>query len=614
MSNTRPTLANCGMTIAILSSLVLPVCGQGNQSGKRVTSEEVSGAIQAVEELANDFDSGVKKYHEHLQVALNTYGHGFDDPTYGKLSGFDGDIQSGDPTQTQQMRLATFASMLVTAGVHYDPDPLHDLEGIQKLLDRYAEVIDKAENVKRLSQTVAWGDREAISPHDFKDLTRRLHLAEARAEKARDLARAAFPVRLDPGITIDIAQAVDGPNLHGEVFGIRIGNELGNVNAQLKLTYIGRTARGDVFLLSFLKANAGKTRVDTSVSTRSILIHSEADDQHRYGYTVTAHDYSSYTVTSARIANVTDKVQDWAWKALLPQQTAMPAFSDLQQGLRKIDDSRENVNHAIDAFRQLSSRAVRQSDDALITEAKSKGNQAPLPEQDLKLFFPDARARLYAARALAVSDRRFVGEKDSVLAAITSARQQVQDTWALFKAFNGVPVYEHPEFQWTRIDSLTRQLMAAASKLESAAARFSDVLPPELDSTTPTVTAASLQFPPNVIVAQKDLGTADDGTRLIFEDIFRTVHPAVKGIGRVERTSQFVKVSPESGIHCVMREMAPEYITGESIRQIYQHAVEDEPRGFSTPDRKSISPMSGMPQSQGGVSTARERIGSPVGE
>jgi hypothetical protein len=60
-----------------------------------------------------------------------------------------------------------------------------------------------------------------------------------------------------------------------------------NVGALARLTYSGRTGAGDLFLLTVLSSRYDKTRVDTLVKPRAILVYSNARDPVRYGYAVT---------------------------------------------------------------------------------------------------------------------------------------------------------------------------------------------------------------------------------------------------------------------------------------------------------------------------------------
>jgi hypothetical protein len=55
-------------------------------------------AIHRVEQLTRDLRQQVAVYQEHLQRAMENYGHGFYDPDYHqKLAGFDREIRTGDP-------------------------------------------------------------------------------------------------------------------------------------------------------------------------------------------------------------------------------------------------------------------------------------------------------------------------------------------------------------------------------------------------------------------------------------------------------------------------------------------------------------------------------------
>ncbi len=383
--------------------------------------------IQAVETLAQDYEECIQRYHKHLEQALTNYAGGFQDPLHGKLEGFGQEIQTGDSEQTRQMKLAAFGSIVVTAGIHYDPDPLRDLEELQKLVDSYQKTIETARDAKSLTATIAWGDPEPISTKDYRDLTRRLRTAEQHAEAARARARKTFPIHLTLGETAVVGQGVDGPNATAEFLGIRLGRPLGNVSSQLRLTYSGKSAQGDVFLETLLQSRAGKTRTDTVVRSRAILMYSDPGDPVRYGYAVTSHKYGGYRVIGARVADVAENVQDWIWKSLSRPDAALPTPSELQQAISLRPSTADaSASEAIDALWELANRSVQQNDKILIAEAKATHQRVPLPEQGLKVYFPQARARLYLGRALASGDPRFLEAQRAVSFALGKARFSVQ--------------------------------------------------------------------------------------------------------------------------------------------------------------------------------------------
>src|SRR5580704_5027471 len=156
----------------------------------------------------SDLHNTLATYPEHLQQAMETYGHGFSDPSYPqKVPSFDQDIRTGNPTQTEKIKREVFASILMTSGVRLDPDPLHDWAEIEKILTSLPVAVD---------------------------------------QKERELAESLRPVKLSPGQTM-AAHSAEGLNLRFTLLGIQFGRELGNVNALIQLTYCGGTQTGHSF-------------------------------------------------------------------------------------------------------------------------------------------------------------------------------------------------------------------------------------------------------------------------------------------------------------------------------------------------------------------------------
>src|SRR4051812_40621159 len=118
---------------------------QNNPPAKEPALADVAESVAAVENLARDLEHGVDTYYEQLKKAMGVYGRGFYDSAYKqKLAGFDRDIQTGDPGQTERIKLAVFAAMMRTSRVRLDPDPFHYWERIEKRLASYPATIDTA--------------------------------------------------------------------------------------------------------------------------------------------------------------------------------------------------------------------------------------------------------------------------------------------------------------------------------------------------------------------------------------------------------------------------------------------------------------------------------------
>jgi hypothetical protein len=495
------------------------------------------------------------------------------------VDGFDGDIQTGDPDQTETAKLAIFGSLIQTAGIRTDPDLLRDWVEVQRLLDRSQSILDASGALFNRSLLYVAGNDANIPANLMKKLTSEWRNAANKAEEARSRARAARPQHLELHQTFSV-RATDSPNLYFTFFGVQFGRDMGNVIALSQLTYVGQTPLGHSFLLTTLNTRRSKTRSDTFVKPRAILVHSSTDDNARYGHAVTSHEYDGYTVLGARIADVVARVQDWVWKTMTPGGTELPPVSELEEVIRNIHESRRSLEQAVDAFKQLASQAASENDKALRDEAKAVHKKARLPEQDLTVLFPGTRQKLYASRALAAGDPRFVKALEDAAAARRRAESEVQEGQRRFGEFNGVLVQTAPGLPWKSVDKLSVEFMQATNKLRKAGLKSANTLP-----AFPTADDPSVSFPagppPQVIVSQV-LKNGPDGNNegaLIVEHILRDVHWSVKGIERREYTSEYITASP-SGLHRVDRVASPRYLQGPGgIQQTFPETSAWEEEG-----------------------------------
>jgi hypothetical protein len=412
----------------------------------------------------------------------------------------------------------------------------------------------------------------------MKKLTAEWRVAARKAEEERNRAWAARPERLAPHQTFSV-RATDSLNLYFTFFGVQFGRDLGNVIALSQLTYVGQTPLGHSFLLTTLNTRRSKTRTDTFVKPRAILVHSNNEDSARYGHAVTSHEYDGYTMLGARIADVVGRVQDWIWKTLPPGGADLPPVSELEQVIQRIHAGRRTMEQAVDAFRQLASQAAADNDRALKAEAKSAHRKVRLPEQDLANLFPGTRERLYASRALAAGDPRFVHAFENAAEARRQVELEVLKGQQRFGEFNGVPVQTAPSLPWKNIDKLSVEFMQATNKLRRAGLKSAEVLPPIPTAGDPTVNFPAGP-PPQVIVSQV-LRASDENDRgvSIVEHILRDVHWSTKGLERREYTSEYITASP-SGLHRVDRVASPRYVQGPGgIQQAFpqdpEHEIED---------------------------------------
>jgi len=547
-----------------------------NRPQHPVTEAEVRQALSDIENFTRDVNIAVKTYQENLKAAMETYGRGlYDQGHHRKISGFGDDLATGDPEQTEKLKLALFACMLQTAHVRLDPDPLRYWAEIERRLAGYPALMENArEQLARANIFVA-SSSDNIPPNVLKKLRSHWRAVANQAERARDHARMMRPVELESGQTFS-AKATEGPNLRFNLFGVQFGRELGNVKLLAQLTYLGKTESGSRFLLSTLAADAGKTRVDTVVRSRAILVHTDPDDALSYGYAVTSHDYGAYRVLGARVADVASNVQNWVWKALPPAGSVEPAISDLERAIADLQDSRRAMDQAADCFRQLSVDAVRQNDDQLKSFARQVRQRVPLPEQDLKDVFPDVRARLHAVRALIAGDPRFISSVDQIANSRRQATLTLEQGRNLFSYFNGLSVDDAPQLPWKSIDRLGSALMQASIVVERAAERAENSVPTLPMGREPAVTA-QIDLPPNVIVTQMSHRAEKDRSVLIVEHILRDVHWVIKGMERRQYTSELIH-APASGLHTVEQMAGPEYVQGPGgIAQVFEHISNDPP-------------------------------------
>jgi hypothetical protein len=342
---------------------------------------------------------------------------------------------------------------------------------------------------------------------------------------------------------------------------------LGNVNALIQLTYSGPTVASHVFLLTVLNAVQQKTRTDTWVSSRTLLIYSNSADSSRYGHVIATQDHGEYRVPGARIADVAPKVQDWIWKLTGPPQAATASLPDLEEAIQNVRDNSRAIDTAVGAFHQLALTAVRDNDEALMA-ASTNHWKALLPEQDLKFFYPEVRARLYAVRALSAGDPRFLAALSAVSAARLQAQTSVNNGRERFGYFNAIATHTAPELPWKNIQKLGTEFMDVADGIRRAGERANKSLPQALEVEESAVTS-QLSF----IVEQVNRGQSPSGkkTFLMDEHILRDVHWAVKGIPRREYSSGLIEISPATGLHRVQSMSPPAYIQGPGgIRQVFQ--------------------------------------------
>ena len=469
--------------------------------------------------------------------------------------------------------------MMNTAGVRLDPDPFRHWVEIEKDLARFDSLIDKARDLLAQADSFDVKRDDNISSNILKKLKSQWLSALEQAEKQRQRAEAIRPARLSPDQIFEV-RAIDGPNLHFSIFGAEFGRVMSNVGAVAQLTYSGKVGAGDMFLLTVVSARYDKTRVDTVVKPRAVLVYSDAHDPVRYGYAVTTHNYRGYVVISAHVRDVVASVRDWVWKTLVSPDAPLPSLQELEQSVHGIQESRRAMDQAFDAFLHMTARAVKQNDDALKAEAKLNHRKARLPEQDLKGSFPEVRAQLYAIRALIAGDPILIEALDTVAASRRQAQMRIDQGRELFGYFNRIPVHAVPDRPWRQIEDLGSDFMGAAEDVRRTGVFTERYLPRILAEGETGITA----LPPELIVAQINRGPqrAGDPSVRFVEHILRDVHWSTKGVERREYSSETIQTSA-SGVHQVQTVSGPNYIQGPGgLLQVFQHLSEN---GLSDPGK-----------------------------
>jgi len=306
-----------------------------------VTEAEVRGALQDVEELAYEIQFELKSYHATLKQARDRYGRGFNNPAYKqRLAGFDLDIQTTDLDQTEKMKAALFAAMINTAGVHLDPDPFRYWASIEKDLDSYDGRIDKARDLMARANMFDVKSEENIPWKVLRKFRSEWLASLKQAEKLHQRADSARPALLRPNQTFEV-RAIEGPDLHFRIFRAELGRKMTSTGGSLaQLIYSGKIGGGDLFLLTVLTGRYDRTRVETLVKPRAILVYSDEQDPLHYGYAVTTHDYHGYVVIRARVRDAVASVEDRVWKTLARPDALAPSLAELEEKIRGVQESR----------------------------------------------------------------------------------------------------------------------------------------------------------------------------------------------------------------------------------------------------------------------------------
>jgi len=529
-------------TVVLSSSLAL--------AQTSAPSGDFSAGLSELENMCAVLAKNFSAYKHDLLRSMNIYGQGFEDPVaHTNPKGFAEDIRTGDPAQTERIRLGVFGTILATSGVRLDPDPLRDWAEIEKLLDRTQEIVDAGPPSKPGPPSKNGGATESLYARWYR--------AVDRVHSLRDTVAGLRPVKLAKLHTYS-AHATEGPNLQFSLFGLRLGRELGNVGALFELTYSGATPRGHVFLLTSAVAQHTKIRTDTNVHSRSLLIYSSQwgnpQDVAAFGHVATMQDHGESRRFGARVADVANRLQDWAWKEISSSNPA--PIADLARAIMRIQDAVSDVRAAKRDLQSIALEAVRENDKALLHEGAMKGNKARLPNQNLRSD-PDVRSRLFLTRALSAGDPRFLPPRDRIIAARARAEMSIADAEGLFAVYNSLPDYERPFLPWEDIQKLAVLFMKTAEESRRESRDVGAILEELAANDAPRFIVT-----PSLVIEQALRSPDHDSKVLIEERILREVHWAIKGVPSREYASELVSASYETYLHRVESAGGPERIDG----------------------------------------------------
>ena len=498
-----------------------PVCtGPANTSHPVVRRADFERALASVAELTQGLSNGLVAYRADLQRALAVYGLGIADLDH-----------SAKNEHTGRLKRAVFATMLRSAGVALEPDPLRQWQALEALLNRYQPAVQRATEVVACADIVAVG-QENIAPPIVLSLKKQWQAAIAEAERARNAAAGDRPLELHAGETFIVSARL-----------------------RAELTYSGQVSGGHRFLLSVLAPRRG----GTSVSTRALLLASDPGDPARYGQVLRTHDYPDYSVAGSPAAGAAARARDWVWRTVAAaDMPELPSVNELARAIERVGDAGAAIDQAVADFRALTAQAVRQNDAALRAEAKALHRKTRLPEQDLKAYFPDVRETLYADRALWAGDARFQAAHDAVLAARRNADRQIEDGSRQFQSWNRISVQAVPNLPWKAIDRLAVDFMRAAEEVWRADARVDAFLPPIAPGSDVAV-VPRVGASPRVMVAHVKSGVTETGAGVLsLEYILLDVHSVLKGGDRREYSSEVIRSSAKTGIHRLQSVVGPD--------------------------------------------------------
>lgn len=175
--------------------------------GQPVSEADFLSAIQRVENLARDLETGPKIYREHLQQALYKLGYGPHHPLFRtSLNGFEQD--EIDLEDADAFKMGSFAFSLKSTGQPLTPDPFDDWPAVQNRLDNFQPTLDASRRVASQTDVFAAGSTQNIRLDVFNKLRKRWRAAVIRAIEAYEHALAVRAVQYKDGAMVPAPQTL----------------------------------------------------------------------------------------------------------------------------------------------------------------------------------------------------------------------------------------------------------------------------------------------------------------------------------------------------------------------------------------------------------------------
>lgn len=183
------------MKLLLLTLTMISVVARPAQAGERPATEaEFRVAVEHAEQLAHGLQFELKRYREHLLVAVLRQGYGLHHPLFRThLNGF---VQKQvGLTDLNELKMGRFAFELKSSGKRLEPDPFPVWTEVQTWLVRYETSMDEERRVvARTNIFIAHGSQN-IPLETFQKLRKRWRTA---TQQAGDAYSHALAVRAVP--------------------------------------------------------------------------------------------------------------------------------------------------------------------------------------------------------------------------------------------------------------------------------------------------------------------------------------------------------------------------------------------------------------------------------